>query len=691
MLVRRSDSMSRSRRKACQACAESKVKCDMQHPCSKCKSRRRDCVYITGHSVEPRKGSQCRTEAASDATPALAAVPILNPSSDSEHSRSQSVRTHSSDLLQLPTLRGDAFAGDIPLSSSFPLFSSDQPNFFIDSSSMFARIDQTSPATSRSHADELFSNEVFDNLFGDLFYGTPGQQPSSFGGVSIHYPNGPARMTADRRGTKGSLPSPEPSFLFPTDFFDLHRQLTSSPRTVLTVSNSPRPTEASKPVPEAQSTLDVTPNAAIGPSALELDIYLSLFFSAYLPNMPIIHAPTFERDGKPPILLTAMRACGALYMKTRTAINYIDSILAQARDELVVEFAKNPTDWQHQINLALAVDLLQTLGLFHHNPEQRAFSTVYHGMLTMMLRMNGFAEQTMCWVSPTAIESSSASGAWREWTIHETAKRALAVSYLHDCCHCIYYNLRPTYLTSEFDLCLPCEDALWTAASEIEWLAILQKPSPYGSLSDRLCGPRLRDTYDKFASQDQLSPPLVLNPCGHFVVIHAILRHFFEEFLEARLPELGSQAAAIQQVNVNYISDEKIVALQIVLHHWLHSWLNSPETPLYSDQEPRFMIQALPYYWIAQVAILAYQERLPPFCPGTTFLVHGDAKFRLMKKWERHIRNFLRRGGHEPTLFLDELINYRIKKWQAEMGDNGTTIEDSEDESEILLGFFPET
>lgn len=54
--------------------------------------------------------------------------------------------------------------------------------------------------------------------------------------------------------------------------------------------------------------------------------------------MPIIHAPTFERDGKPPILLTAMRACGALYMKTRTAINYIDSILAQARDELVVEF-----------------------------------------------------------------------------------------------------------------------------------------------------------------------------------------------------------------------------------------------------------------------------------------------------------------------------------------------------------------
>lgn len=132
---------------------------------------------------------------------------------------------------------------------------------------------------------------------------------------------------------------------------------------------------------------------------------VSLFYSAYLPNMPVIHAATFDIEGKSPLLVVAMQACGALYVKTRTAMNFIDTILAKARDELVVELvsfsvlrpapeaaltlvcvtqARKPVDWEHRVQLALAVDLFQTLGLFHHNPEQRAFSNVYHAVLAMV-------------------------------------------------------------------------------------------------------------------------------------------------------------------------------------------------------------------------------------------------------------------------------------------------------------------
>lgn len=56
--------------------------------------------------------------------------------------------------------------------------------------------------------------------------------------------------------------------------------------------------------------------------------------------MPIIHAATFVREGRHPLLITAMETCGALYVKTRKAIDFIDNNLAKARDELVVEFVR---------------------------------------------------------------------------------------------------------------------------------------------------------------------------------------------------------------------------------------------------------------------------------------------------------------------------------------------------------------
>ncbi|OSX66266.1 hypothetical protein POSPLADRAFT_1064664 [Postia placenta MAD-698-R-SB12] len=369
-------------------------------------------------------------------------------------------------------------------------------------------------------------------------------------------------------------------------------------------------------------------------------------------------------------------------------MNFIDSVLARARDELVVELAKESVNWEHQINLALAVCLFQTLGLFHRNPEQRAFSNVYHGMLAMMFRLNGFSRATFDWVPPTDIDHASAPRLWREWAQHETAKRALAVSYLHDCCHCIYFNLRPTYDTTDFDMRLPCEDALWTASTADEWLQLLRQPSRYGSIQERLRGPMLRATYDKLAEPESVSAtPLVLNPWSHNILIHVALRQFFEEFLEARLPEIGTpRASSPSRRDTQYISDERIAELQLIMHNWLQSWLHSPESPTYNAREPRFMNQALPYYWFSQVAILAYQERLPPFCTSTTFVVSGEAKFRLMKKWERHIRKFLRRGGTEPTVFLDDLIKTRMRKW-----DSSGLVEDAEEDPVHLLGFFPGT
>ena len=46
--------------------------------------------------------------------------------------------------------------------------------------------------------------------------------------------------------------------------------------------------------------------------------------------------------------------------------------------------ATHSTDSTDQIYLILAVVLLQTIGLFHQQPDQRASSSIYHGMLVMV-------------------------------------------------------------------------------------------------------------------------------------------------------------------------------------------------------------------------------------------------------------------------------------------------------------------
>jgi hypothetical protein len=66
-----------------------------------------------------------------------------------------------------------------------------------------------------------------------------------------------------------------------------------------------------------------------------------------------------------------------------------------------------------------------------------------------------------------------------------------------------------------------------------------------------------------------------------------------------------------------------MLAAQLSLHRWFQMWLKTPiaypnENPL-SGAEPgkksagHFMVDPLPFYWLAQLLLLAFQDGLPPF------------------------------------------------------------------------------
>ncbi|KAG6920065.1 hypothetical protein DXG01_010133 [Tephrocybe rancida] len=459
-------------------------------------------------------------------------------------------------------------------------------------------------------------------------------------------------------------------------------------------------------------TFDVTPTSrlAVGdlrqsptndmdPHEPELQHYLYLFFSAFLSQIPIVHATTFTSDHKPPVLLGAMQACGALFVKTRKASLFITKTLASAREALVQEFAKNPTDSSDQIHLILAVVLLQTIGLFHQLPDQRASSSIYHGMLVMMIRRTGMIAKNASW-EPGSLSGASIEVLWQDWIANEMTKRYAAYfscrlrqlkllydraiwwSYLHDCCHSIYFALPSSYHPSEIELNLPCEDALWRATTAAEWYMVLQEPSPYGSSKSRLTGIGMLQTLGTLSETRLLEAHTPINPFSHFILIHAMLRHLFVTCVEGRLPK-GDVAAT---VSTNDVVNQEIYRLQYALHNWLQSWLNAPELPKVNDvnEEPPFIYNALPFYWLGQVSLLAFQEALPPFEQDSPNNLKVEVRFRLVKQWLRHIRGFLKKGDQVPTLFWDELMKIRLQTWQQEF-EGG-----EEDDQDGLLGFFPE-
>jgi hypothetical protein len=93
-------------------------------------------------------------------------------------------------------------------------------------------------------------------------------------------------------------------------------------------------------------------------------------------------------------------------------------------------------------------------------------------------------------------------------------------------------------------------------------------------------------------------------------------------------------------------------------------------------------VTVLPFYWLGQIAILAYQEGLPPFECNSRNNLKVEVRFRLVKRWLRQIRNFLRNQNESTTLYWDELMQLRLYSWQQD---------ESQDEGEEgLLEFFPD-
>lgn len=167
-----------------------------------------------------------------------------------------------------------------------------------------------------------------------------------------------------------------------------------------------------------------------------------------------------------------------------------------------------------------------------------------------------------------------------------TVCSAIWWSYLHDCCHSIYFALPSSYHASEIELNLPCEDALWQASSSPEWFRILQTTSPYGSSKSRLTGISMPRSLASLSGTRLLTTYMPMNPFSHFILIHSILRRLFITCVEGRM----ANTTAAGSLGDDETVEQEIYSLQYALHNWLQNWINSPELPqVKGSDEPSFV------------------------------------------------------------------------------------------------------
>ncbi|KAJ6582376.1 hypothetical protein B0H19DRAFT_1252478 [Mycena capillaripes] len=351
-------------------------------------------------------------------------------------------------------------------------------------------------------------------------------------------------------------------------------------------------------------------------STSTLDIYLHLFFTRFLVQVPLIHIATWKMANTPPFLVQTFHACGALFIKTPEAAAFLEATLISVEAETSKAFATiNDISDFHlasapHVHLIIALVLLQTMSMFlREGGRLSPASPQHHAMLGAIIRHGGIINRVGSWTAPNWSDAISLETAWIKWVQFATIKRALLLAYFHDCRHCMYSAAQPAFSPAELDIHLPCEDALWQASSAVEWLSAVHTPSPYGTGIERIYGANMQD-----ALRFLMTPPSVnsdfnsasaglptLTPFALFLLIYTILRNIA---VAQQAPLGGWSCFTLAPSGAEFTS-----RTQSMLDNWLSLWLASPEAAVpvqengNREQEPPFIYNSLPFYWLAQVTL----------------------------------------------------------------------------------------
>jgi hypothetical protein len=243
------------------------------------------------------------------------------------------------------------------------------------------------------------------------------------------------------------------------------------------------------------------------------------------------------------------------------------------------------------------------------------------------------------------------------------------LSYLQDCYHCFHSSNPSSFQSFEFDIHLPCDEALWNATSPSEWFEAFHAPSPYGNGTPRLIGVNMGSALASIGQIRTAALPVSQNPFANFLLVHSLL-------MSQDSVETSPLVPTRKQ------GPETALSAHYALYNWLQAWLHCPVHIPYAKcpNGTTFVLNALPFHWLLQLSLIARHAGGLVSVPGYAAL---DCTRILLSCWLDQVRVSLARGEPISSRSWDELATIRIHISQLLDADCTSVDQDG------LLAFFP--
>ncbi|KAJ5320635.1 hypothetical protein N7508_000918 [Penicillium antarcticum] len=527
---KRSSSVAKQSRvsQACKSCATSKLKCDDDKPCRRCRERNQPCDWqdvSQDSSPEPtHQRNIFDTPAQSNArmelttSPAVAFSPMPTPLEDfSATTILMTPRPLPNNVLSPEMPQGvDQMAletGVSPNDHESGIFSVDGtffPNFIPDSLiPSLARYNDPDPS---QMAPEYVHYGASDNLHFDFtltdgdfglidFYNSRSLLPSFHNQHDEIYDTDSGIGIGAEAYHRSSLSAWKPA---PEDHaFDDHENLSvpqviNSPETNVTPEwphLCERLTSSSRDL-ILSLVLEVSREANLSrimksfPSTELLDGLIQQYFELQRHTIQtFIHMPTFQTNSEDPGVLAGLAAAGAVFSPIPTirklgyALNEIVRLHLPGKYERDNTFTR---DLRTSQTYALTIDI----GIWSGNRRKTEIAESFsQPLITMLRRALRFRRSVYTNIVPRAEDKGPALEAkWREWVEQESYKRLVYSLFMHDSQTAMSLNVNPIISYADMELPLPASRHLWEAKSATEWKDLFGRVTPerLPSLADLL-------------------------------------------------------------------------------------------------------------------------------------------------------------------------------------------------------------
>ncbi|TVY38132.1 E3 SUMO-protein ligase, partial [Lachnellula occidentalis] len=206
------------------------------------------------------------------------------------------------------------------------------------------------------------------------------------------------------------------------------------------------------------------------PSADLLDSLMHLFFRSDLHSTDaFIHLPTFKPQYQMPELNGIIVAAGAVLSNVPTVRKFGFAIQESVRSALCQK-CTNDNSQTRDLQLIQTYALELSLGLWSGNKRKMEIAESSSQPLITMLRRSGyFGRRTPATPPEAADDDKTLDHKWRAWVDAESFKRVAFHTVIHDTQASISLLTRPLISYAEVSLELPYTSALWRAKNAHAW------------------------------------------------------------------------------------------------------------------------------------------------------------------------------------------------------------------------------